>query len=71
MSIEHAPHLLRFPAVSARYGGRSRAQIWRDVKAGNFPAPVRIGPNSNAWWSNELDAYDATLERVSYAPKTD
>lgn len=29
--------------------GRSVASIWRDVKAGRFPAPFKAGPRSTRW----------------------
>ena len=68
MSIEHSPkRICRWPEVHARYG-KSRTQVWRDVRAGNFPAPVKLGPNSIGWWSDKLDAHDATLSVVEYAP---
>lgn len=47
---------------------RSRVQIWRDIKAGRFPAPVQPGANSVAWYQDEVDAHLASLPRVSYAP---
>ena len=28
---------------------RSRSSMWRDVKAGRFPAPVEIGPGRKGW----------------------
>ncbi len=71
MSTKPAPkgsrRLCRWPEVHKRYG-KSRTQIWRDVRAGKFPAPVQIGPNSVGWWSDELDAHDETLSRVAWAP---
>ncbi len=72
MSTEPTPQnprrLLRWPEVKKRRGGKSRTQTWRDVRAGKFPAPRQIGPNSIGWWSDELDAHDETLLRVSWAP---
>ena len=72
MSMEPTPkpprRLCRWPEVKKRYGGKSRTQTWRDVRAGKFPAPVQIGPNSVGWWSDELDAHDETLSRVAWAP---
>ena len=71
MSTEPTPtpprRLCRWPEVRKRYG-KSRTQNWRDVRAGKFPPPVQIGPNSIAWWSDELDAHDETLSRVAWAP---
>ena len=29
--------------------GRSNASIWRDVKAGRLPAPLKIGAGSSRW----------------------
>jgi predicted DNA-binding transcriptional regulator AlpA len=62
-SVKHAaivaafdtyPNAARVPVqvVSDLYG-RSRASIWRDVKAGRIPAPVHIG-RSARWVVGEL-----------------
>ncbi len=66
-TLKHPRRLLRWPEVHKRYG-KSRTQVWRDVRAGKFPAPVQIGPNSVGWWSDELDAHDETLSKVAWAP---
>lgn len=29
--------------------GRGRSTIWRDVKLGRFPAPVKMGPGCTRW----------------------
>ena len=29
--------------------GKSRSTIWRWVRSGQFPAPIKIGANSVAW----------------------
>ena len=67
LATKRPRRLLRWPEVKKRYG-KSRTQNWRDVRAGKFPAPVQIGPNSIGWWSDELDAHDETLSRVAWAP---
>ena len=36
---------------------RSRTAIWRDVKAGTFPAPVRIGPRRKGWKSDDVQRW--------------
>jgi len=59
--------LIRWPAVREKTG-KSRTQAWRDVRAGRFPAPVQTGPNSVAWYEDEIDAYVASLPRARYAP---
>ena len=30
-----------------------RATLYRGVKAGNYPKPVKVGPNSNRWIPRE------------------
>jgi prophage regulatory protein len=46
--------------------GKSRVQIWRDIRAGRFPAPVELGPNSIAWYRNEVDEWKAGRPRRTY-----
>lgn len=46
--------------------GKSRVQLWRDVRAGRFPAPIEIGPNSVAWFRTEVERWKATRPRRFY-----
>ena len=49
---------------------KSRVQGWRDIRAGVAPPPFELGPNSIAWWEDELDAYlDARPRRRYGAPE--
>ena len=70
MSLEHSPgrRLLPTKQVLGRMGW-SRTTLWRRVRAGEFPAPVRTGPNSIAWYDDEVDDAQQNLPRVSYAPE--
>ena len=70
MSIEHSPgrRLLSPKQVMARMSW-SRTTLWRRVSAGEFPAPVKSGPNSTAFYEDEVDAAQANLPRVNYAPE--
>ena len=45
--------LVSIAIVCALYE-RSRASIWRDVKAGRCPAPVRIGTSCTRWRVGDL-----------------
>lgn len=58
--ISHTPApLLRFEKereVCARVG-YSRAYLWATVKAGKFPAPIKIGERAVAWNSDEVNAW--------------
>lgn len=54
--------LLRLPQVIEETG-RSRSRIYDDIKRGDFPKSIRIGPNAVAWrqsaierWKNEREA---------------
>jgi predicted DNA-binding transcriptional regulator AlpA len=39
---------VRLPVVAALHGV-GPATVWRWVKAGRLPAPVKLGPNVTAW----------------------
>jgi|GEM_PF-3005921 predicted DNA-binding transcriptional regulator AlpA len=57
-------------AGGERKTGKSRVQLWRDVSEGRFPAPFELGPNSIAWFEDEIDAWLASRPRRRYgAPK--
>jgi len=36
---------------------RSRASLWRDVRAGRLPQPVAIGPRTRRWRVADVRAY--------------
>lgn len=36
--------------------GRSRASLYRDVKANRLPPPVKVGPRCSRWRLSELNA---------------
>ncbi len=42
-----------------RIVGFSAATLWREVKAGRFPAPVLISPNRTAFLESEVRAWMA------------
>lgn len=44
---------VRLPVVAGRYG-ISDPTVWRWVKSGRLPAPVKIGPNTTAWRVGDL-----------------
>ena len=48
--------------------GLGRVQRWRRIKAGTFPAPIQLGPNSIGWYEDEIDQWLAERPRVDYAP---
>lgn len=52
------PALLRISSVCMLVG-LSRAQIYRLVRSGEFPPPVRLGTKSVAWPTERLNAWIA------------
>ena len=76
MSLEHSPargdgarthsdRMLRAPEVMARTG-LSRTTIWRQVKAGTFPAPYELGKNSIGWPSSSISTWIKARARRTY-----
>lgn len=45
---------------------KSRVQLWRDIRAGRFPPPIELGPNSVAWYGAEVRAWKASRPRRRY-----
>lgn len=68
-SQQKGRRILRDPEVQERTQ-LSRVQRWRWVRNGTFPAPVQLGPNSIGWYEEEIEAWIAARQRVSYAPPT-
>ena len=64
MSIEVGKTLalLRLPEVCRRTG-KKRSSIYREISAGAFPAPVKLGERASAWPEHEIDAWIA--ERIA------
>jgi prophage regulatory protein len=54
--------LLRVREVVAKTG-KSRSEIYADVKTGAFPQSVRVGSRAVAWRESELDAWIAARSR--------
>lgn len=62
--------LLRLDAVE-RITGLKRSWIYKNVRAGNFPAPVRMSPRAVGWRESELarwiEACQKTVEAAEAA----
>jgi prophage regulatory protein len=41
--------------------GWSRTTLWRRVRSGDFPRPIRLGPNMIAWLEQVVDDKIDTL----------
>ncbi len=72
MSLEHSPgrRLLSPKQVMVRMGW-SRTTLWRRVRAGEFPAPVKTGANSIGFYDDLVDDHQKNLPLVAYAPEAE
>jgi len=61
-----APRRIIRPKELSKQIRKSRVQIWRDVRAGKFPAPVSLGPNSIGWYEDEIADWLASRPRRTY-----
>ena len=61
--MAEAMSILRRKAVEARTG-LSRSTIYDYIRAGRFPAPVRVGDRAVGWVASEVDSWlAAQVER--------
>ena len=66
-----APRRLVSRAELRAYGFPFSAMgLWRMMKRGDFPRPVRLG-GRNFWYVHELDAFIARLPRVEQRSAAD
>jgi len=54
--VSDSSDLRRLPMVTNQTGF-SPASIYRLVKEGKFPAPIKIGARASAWIGSEVDSY--------------
>ena len=52
-SLPDSAHV-RQPVVMGLYGVKAASTIWRNVRQGRIPAPVKLTPNIAAWNVGEL-----------------
>jgi prophage regulatory protein len=48
--------VLRFPALKSLTGA-SAPTIWRWIREGKFPAPVKLGDNLSGWLAEEVEEW--------------
>jgi prophage regulatory protein len=52
--------LLRLPSVENKTG-LSKSEIYRRIKAGTFPVPIKLGARAVAWPAATIDAWVSDL----------
>lgn len=57
---------LKFPALSEKLGGRSRASLHRDMRDRGFPKPINLGANSVVWDEALVDEWIEQLVIAKY-----
>jgi predicted DNA-binding transcriptional regulator AlpA len=48
---------------------KSRAQIWRDIRAGCFPEPIDLGANSIGWRQADIENWIVSRPRRHYGAR--
>ena len=59
----------RLPAVLARIG-MSRAWVYKEIAAGRFPKPIKIG-SCSGWHAGQVDAWIEQLLDAQQDPSAD
>jgi predicted DNA-binding transcriptional regulator AlpA len=62
MSQITSPRFIRLNALASTPGKpgtipASPATIWRWVKEGNFPRPIKLGPKTTVWNLDEIEVF--------------
>jgi len=65
MSSANKARFVRKKGVLLEWFPASPATLYRRIREGKFPAPVRIGPGVSAWLVSELEAWAASQGRRS------
>ena len=60
----HETRLLRRPEVEAKVA-LARSSIYRLMRSGAFPEPLRVGPRAVRWPESEIDAWLAERPRAT------
>ncbi|MBC3864352.1 AlpA family phage regulatory protein [Undibacterium jejuense] len=55
-SHQDSKRLLRLPSVLNKVPF-SKTELYRRIRAGNFPASIRLGLRSVAWLESDIDEY--------------
>lgn len=58
--MKNETHFLRVSEVAARYG-ISRSTVWRWLKKGKIPKPIKLGEDSTRWRLSDLEAWEQIL----------
>ena len=63
MTTTQSEHLLRRPEVEKR-SGLATATIYRQMREGTFPKPVKVGKRAVRWYESEIVEWLAQRPRA-------
>ena len=63
---QHGLTVLRRPQVESRTG-LARSSLYALIASGQFPAPIRLTPNTVGWLEHEIERWIAQRAQVSRA----
>ena len=67
MALQQSPpHKILRPKEVFERVKKSRVTLWRDVRAGTFPPPIQLGPNSIGWYEHEIEHWLESRPRRTY-----
>ena len=49
--------LLKLKEALVLFGGINASTLYRGIKLGRYPAPVKVGPQSSRWIKAECEAF--------------
>ena len=61
MSITDSQEVIYRINDTIQISGKQKSTIYKEVRDGTFPAPVRLGPQSVGWRKSDLDVWLAAL----------
>ena len=56
--------VLRLDEVVARVG-LSKSTLWRYIKEGYFPKPIKLGPRATGWIEQEIEDWISSRPRAA------
>jgi len=66
--VSPGERLIRLPELK-RMLGLSGPTIYRRIKAGKLPVPVKIGPRLSGWWRSEVERAMHEFPRAELGPE--
>ena len=54
--MDESRRILRLPKV-LEITGLSRTTVWRQIQAGTFPRPLKLGPRAVGWPASDIDEW--------------